>query len=92
MKFTEGYWLLSERTNGQFASQAYHIEAMENGLRVVAPTSPVLSRGDTLNRPTITIEFLAVSPEVISVRAWHYEATGRERPDLRKRRRPAMQL
>ena len=73
MKFTEGYWLLSERTNGQFASQAYHIEAMENGLRVVAPTSPVLSRGDTLNRPTITIEFLAVSPEVISVRAWHYE-------------------
>ena len=30
MKFTEGYWLLSERTNGQFASQAYHIEAMEN--------------------------------------------------------------
>ena len=64
---------MSERTNGQFASQAYHIEAMENGLRVVAPTSPVLSRGDTLNRPTITIEFLAVSPEVISVRAWHYE-------------------
>ena len=48
MKFTEGYWLLSERTNGQFASQAYHIEAMENGLRVVAPTSPVLSRGDDL--------------------------------------------
>ena len=73
MKFTEGYWLLSERTNGQFASQAYRIEAIENGLRVVAPTSPVLSRGDTLNRPTITIEFLAVSPEVISVRAWHYE-------------------
>ena len=36
MKFTEGYWLLSERTNGQFASQAYHIEAMENGLRVMA--------------------------------------------------------
>ena len=64
---------MSERTNGQFASQAYHIEAMENGLRVVAPTSPVLSRGDTLNRPTITIEFLAVSAEVISVRAWHYE-------------------
>lgn len=63
MKFTEGYWLLSERTNGQFASQAYRIEAMENGLRVVAPTSPVLSRGDTLNRPTITIEFLAVSPD-----------------------------
>ena len=73
MKFTEGYWLLSERTNGQFASQAYRIEAIENGLRVVAPTSPVLSRGDTLNQPTITIEFLAVSPEVISVRAWHYE-------------------
>ena len=72
MKFTEGYWLLSERTNGQFASQAYRIEAIENGLRVVAPTSPVLSRGDTLNQPTITIEFLAVSPEVFSVRALNY--------------------
>lgn len=74
MKFTEGYWLRSERSNAMYASQAYYVDEIENGMRVVAPVGRIESRGATLNMPTITIEFKAVAENVISVRAWHYEA------------------
>ncbi|MBR6485434.1 MAG: alpha-xylosidase, partial [Lachnospiraceae bacterium] len=40
----------------------------------LAPTRKINGRGDTLNLPVITIEFKAAGRNVISVRAWHYEA------------------
>lgn len=84
MKFTEGYWLRSERSNGISAMQAYSIEEIENGMRVVAPVSFISSRGATLNQPTITIEFKASARNVISVRAWHYEAYVKNDPRFEK--------
>ena len=55
MKFTEGYWLQSESAHSLYAMQVYEIEEIENGMRIVASTGPVQSRGATLNMPTITI-------------------------------------
>ena len=80
MKFTEGYWLQSESAHSLYAMQVYEIEEIENGMRIVASTGPVQSRGTTLNMPTITIEFTAAAENVISVRAWHYEAYDRKEP------------
>ncbi len=80
MKFTEGYWLQSESAHSLYAMQVYEIEEIENGMRIVASTGPVQSRGATLNMPTITIEFTAAAENVISVRAWHYEAYDRKEP------------
>lgn len=74
MKFTEGYWLRSERSNAMYAAQAYYVDEIENGMRIVAPVGRIESRGATLNMPTITVEFKAAAQNVISVRAWHYEA------------------
>ncbi len=88
MKFTEGYWLRSERANGLYAAQAYLIEEIENGMRVSAPTGKVASRGDTLNMPVITIEFKAAAENVISVRAWHYEAYDKKEPRYEKTESP----
>ncbi|MDO4292357.1 MAG: alpha-xylosidase [Eubacteriales bacterium] len=85
MKFTEGYWLQSERANGLFASEAYEIEKIPGGLLVTAPTTVINQRGDTLNRPTITVEFRAAAPDVIAVRAWHYEAYEKREPRFEKR-------
>lgn len=73
MKFTEGYWLRSESANAIYASQAYDVYEISGGMRVVAPCSVVTSRGDTLNLPTITIEFTSSGEDMISVRSWHYE-------------------
>lgn len=74
MKYTEGFWLTSERARIYYASDAYFIEETENGMRVVAPTRKIVNRGDTLNLPVITIEFTVAGKNVIAVRQWHYEA------------------
>ena len=47
MKFTEGYWLRSERANGLFATQAYAVDKIPGGMRIVAPTGAINHRGDT---------------------------------------------
>ncbi len=80
MKFTEGYWQHSEHANALYAMQAYEVEEIENGMRVVAPVGVVYSRGNTLSMPTITIDFTAAGKDIISVHAWHYEAFEQKEP------------
>lgn len=72
MKFTEGFWLRSESANALYAAHAYEWQAIENGMRILAPVGHIDSRGATLNQPTITIEFRAVGRNAVSVRAWHF--------------------
>ncbi len=74
MKYTEGFWLTSERAHIHYASDAYFVEEIPNGMRVVAPTRKINGRGDTLNLPVITIDFTTAGKNIISVRAWHFEA------------------
>lgn len=84
MKFTEGYWLRSERANGLFASHAYTVDKIPGGMRIVAPTGMINQRGDTLNRPTITIEFIAYGDKTIKVSAWHFEGYNNHQPEFEK--------
>ncbi len=84
MKFTEGYWLRSERSNGLFAAQAYTVSKIPGGMRVIAPVKQIAGRGDTLNMPVITIEFKAVGKTSISVKAWHYEGYDTHLPEFEK--------
>ena len=72
MKFTEGYWLRSERANALYASMAYEMQAMEGGMRILAPVRKDISRGDTPNLPCITLEFRAVGKNAIYVKAFHF--------------------
>ena len=74
MRFTEGYWLQNERTNGHFAAEVYCIERIPGGIRILCPCGKVPDRGATLNMPTITLEFRAVGDRAVNVKAWHYEA------------------
>ncbi len=74
MKFSEGYWLKSERATAFYASDAYFVEEIPNGMRIVAPCKKIESRGDTLNLPTITLEFTSAGRNMIQVRSYHYEA------------------
>lgn len=84
MKFTEGYWLRSERANGLFAAEGYAVEKIPGGMRILAPIKKIESRGDTLNMPTITIQFVAVGKRSISVKAWHYEGYDNHLPEFEK--------
>ena len=41
MKFTEGYWLPSEKANASHAMQAYEVEQIPGGMRILATTRPI---------------------------------------------------
>lgn len=73
MKFTEGYWLRSEKANPVYAMHAYQVEKIENGMRIIAPGHKIESRADALDVGTITIEFKAVGPGIINVKNSHYQ-------------------
>lgn len=80
MKFTEGYWLRSENVRPSYAMQAFTVEEIPGGMRVVAPERVIENRGDALNVSTITIEFVAYSEGDIAVSAVHYQAYDRKEP------------
>lgn len=88
MKFTEGYWLRSERANILYAAQAYDVQPIRGGMRILAPVSPITSRGNTLNMPTITIEFTSPMEDVIAVRAWHHQGYQKREPVCPKNVQP----
>ncbi len=88
MKFTEGYWLRSERSNIIYASHAYDVRPIPGGMRVLAPVGYISSRGATLNMPTITIEFTSPEENVIAVRAWHYGGYEKNEPVCPKATNP----
>ncbi|MBQ9065272.1 MAG: alpha-xylosidase [Blautia sp.] len=84
MKFTEGYWLRNERTNGLFAMEAYYITHIPGGMRIVAPCAHIPHRGATLNMPAITMEFHALGDRTVHVTAWHYEGYENGAPEFEK--------
>lgn len=84
MKFTEGYWLRSERSHAQYASEVFYVDAIPGGMRIVAPARKLVSRGDAMNVATITLEFVACTEKIISVKAWHYEGYDAHLPQFEK--------
>ncbi len=74
MKFTEGYWLKSERVIPSYASQGFRIDRIDNGMRVVTPERPILSRADALDQTVLTIEFTSYNKNDIQVRMRHFDA------------------
>ncbi|MCP1103002.1 alpha-D-xyloside xylohydrolase [Aequitasia blattaphilus] len=80
MKFTEGYWERNERANAIYASQAYSIEKIPGGMRMVAPVRKITDRAGALDVSTITTEFTANRENVISVRSYHFEGYEKREP------------
>ena len=55
MKFRDGMWLIADDKYVEYAEDIYDIAEKKNGLSLLCPTRKIKSRGDTLNRSTITI-------------------------------------
>jgi alpha-D-xyloside xylohydrolase len=80
MKFTDGYWLTRAGMSVQFAAEAYDLTTTESTLVVHAPTRVITSRGDTLNRPVLTMTCTSPLEGVIRVRLEHHAGAGRPQP------------
>ncbi|GIG29000.1 alpha-xylosidase [Cellulomonas marina] len=72
MKFTDGYWQL--RPGVELLRPLDVDEVLRDGddLVVHAPTARIGTRGDTLNRPSITVRFSSPMPDVVGVRISHH--------------------
>jgi alpha-D-xyloside xylohydrolase len=79
MKFTDGFWQTRPGVQSLFAQEAHDVEASADGrsLVVTAPTKVIASRGDTLNRPTLTVTLRSPMEGVIGVTVQHF-AGGRD--------------
>jgi len=73
VKFTNGFWRARPGVTPLYARQAYDIVATERSLTVTAPTKVIQDRGDTLNRPTLTVTLSSPLPNIVGVRIEHFQ-------------------
>ena len=72
MKFTDGFWRVRDGVTAVYAREAYEIGVSGDALVVLAPDKVIGHRGDTLNRPLLTLTLTAPLPGVIGVRIEHH--------------------
>lgn len=72
MKFTDGFWQLRPGVEALYGAEAYDVERHAERLVVTAPTKVIASRGDTLNRPALTVTLHSPLDGVIGVRIEHH--------------------
>jgi len=74
MKFTDGFWQTRPGVASLFAQEAYAVHVEDDGRSVVvtAPTKVIATRGDTLNRPSMTVTLTSPLEGVIGVTVQHF--------------------
>ncbi len=82
MKFTNGCWLLKEGYELHTPKEVYFVNERGNKLVLLAPTSHINHRGDTLGGVNITIEISSPLPEVIRVKSYHYAGVQKKSPEF----------
>jgi alpha-D-xyloside xylohydrolase len=72
VKFTDGYWQLRPGVQVLRPGAVESVEPDARGFTVFAPTGRITGRGDTLNRPVVTVRFFSPAPGVIGVTIGHH--------------------
>ncbi|KAI1343009.1 glycoside hydrolase family 31 protein [Xylariaceae sp. FL0016] len=80
MKFRDGMWLTAEGMWVEYAEEVYNISETEKGLSLLCPSRKIMTRGDTLNRSTLTIDIEAASEGIISVETTHWAGAANKGP------------
>lgn len=88
MKFTDGYWLVLPGTTILRPQSVADVTVEDDRLTVYAPTAPITTRGDTLNRPQVTVTFDAPMDDVIGVRIEHFQGVNARGPGFEITREP----
>lgn len=73
MKFTNGYWQVKEGITPLYAVEYADSRMIGDELVIYAPTKHVISRGDCLNLPVLTIGLSSPMEDVIKVSVRHFE-------------------
>ncbi len=73
MKFADGFWLNQRGYEVSYASQAYEVTPVKNGLNVLAACQYIQNRGMTLGGPVLDMTFTSTQKDVIKVTVDHYK-------------------
>jgi alpha-D-xyloside xylohydrolase len=80
MKFTDGYWQVREGMTPYFPAEVYEVEIESEAMTIYAPTKKLVSRGDTLNLPLLTVRFSSPMDNVIRVQIFHHKGGLSQKP------------
>ena len=80
MKFTEGYWLRSERVKEHYAAQVWEMKEVDGGMSLLVPLQATPHKGNTVNVPCLTLTFRAAAEDTISVKATHFKGYDTRKP------------
>ncbi|RDV44381.1 alpha-xylosidase [Leifsonia sp. ku-ls] len=79
MKFTDGFWMLRDGVTPVYAQEAYDVCAGDGSITITAPGKVIERRGDTLNRPTLTVTLSSPLPGIVGVRVEHWQGVRPQR-------------
>jgi alpha-D-xyloside xylohydrolase len=84
MKFTDGYWHTRPGIAPLYAVEVDDVRVDEAAgtMTVYAPTARIRRRGDTLNRPMLTVTYSSPAPGVVRVRVEHFAGAARRGPEF----------
>ncbi|MCD8107429.1 MAG: alpha-xylosidase [Oscillospiraceae bacterium] len=75
MKFADGYWLNQVGYSVNYACEAYEVDEIPNGVRILATNAKIWNRGQTLGGPTLELEITSTMENVFKVSVVHYKGT-----------------
>ncbi|HEY5585811.1 MAG TPA: alpha-xylosidase [Ruminiclostridium sp.] len=75
MKFTDGFWLKRKGVNIYSPAQVRDYNIKEKSILLYAPVTKIVTRGQTLQGPLLTIEISSPSNDIIQVKAQHFIKT-----------------
>lgn len=79
MKFTDGFWQTRPGIDALYAQEAHDIEQIGDTVRITAPTRVIATRGDTLNRPALSVTLSSPLEGVIRVRIENHRGSAHDR-------------
>lgn len=82
MKFSNGCWLQREGCACFAPQEIYFSSIGEKKVTLLAPTRPILQRGDTLGGINLTLEITSPAPEILRVRTYHHKGSLKNTPSF----------
>ncbi|VUC19999.1 unnamed protein product [Clonostachys rosea] len=82
VRLRDGMWLPAEGVQTEYAEEVYQITPLEDqqSISLLCPVKKILSRGWTLNQPTITLDIKAEFDGVISLESTHWAGAQNKGP------------
>lgn len=82
MKFGNGQWLQKEGYECFSPAEVYFSKIEDEVVTICAPTSKIVTRGDTLGGVNLTIKISAPYPEVLRVQTFHHMGLKKRAPEF----------